>query len=266
MSRSTAGRRAARHGFAAFDDFYREMHGERWEALRRALLAPTCQAELSAPVLGPYFLDEASLIAAQTLSVQPGHRVLDMCAAPGGKSLVLAVALGGEGELVSNERSASRRAHLARVLDEQLPAKHRSTVRVTGLDASVIGLKQPACYDRVLLDAPCSSERHVIASAKHLNAWSPARTRHLSIQAYAMLSSALMACRAGGEILYVTCSISHFENDGVLAKLEKRHGATVEFLDECAPYAEKTVYGSQILPDRAGGRGPAYFALIRKHV
>ena len=95
-----------------------------------------------------------------------GDRVLDMCAAPGGKSLLLAEAMGDAGRLVANELSPTRRAKLKTILEDCLPGEQRKHIQVTGHDATRWGLHEPDHYDRVLLDAPCSSERHVLGKEK----------------------------------------------------------------------------------------------------
>ncbi len=245
-----------------FDAWYGELYGERWPALREALLRDTAAMELHKGLNKPYFLDKASYLAATNLGVLPGERVLDMCAAPGGKTLVLAVALGGAGKLIANDRSAARRERLKRVLTEHLPPASLTAITITSHDATRWGLYEQDIYDRVLLDAPCSSERHILRSAAHLDRWSPARSRHLTHQAYAMLAAAYTAAKPGGVILYSTCALSPLENDGVVEKLLAKRYATIDTVS--AP-GEKTAYGVQITPDRDNGQGPMYIAKLTKH-
>lgn len=92
-----------------FFEYYANLFGPRWESLQKALLGENKPKELQIENATPYFLDEASFFAANALGVLPGMDVLDMCAAPGGKTLVLANALKGEGSLQSNDRSPDRR-------------------------------------------------------------------------------------------------------------------------------------------------------------
>ena len=100
-----------------FDLFYRDIYGDRWNGLKSALLQDVKHMELQiAPDKSTYYLDRASWIAAGTLPVKPGMKVLDMCAAPGGKSLILASALKGTGNLNCNELSPVRRNRLKTVL------------------------------------------------------------------------------------------------------------------------------------------------------
>lgn len=190
--------------------------------------------------------------------------MLDMCAAPGGKSLVLATGLVTSGLLVSNDRSSQRRFRLRRVLDQHLPEDIRCRVTITSHDATKWGLYEQNRYDALLLDAPCSSERHVIQDRKALDQWSPSRTKHLAVQQFAMLAAALEATKIGGYILYSTCSISSKENEEIIQKLDKKRNGRFEEIPVQNPFAENLSHGSIILPDTAEGRGPLYSCLLRR--
>jgi 5-methylcytosine rRNA methyltransferase NSUN4 len=251
-------------GAEGFERFYREMYGVRWPAMKTALLEEPKRIPYSEGLLKPYFLDYGSYLAARAVEPEQGDSILDMCAAPGGKSLILAAALGGKGNLTSNDRSAARRRRLINVLDEHLPAESRRTVRVTGHDAARWCLYEQDAYDKVLLDAPCSSERHLLHSPKHLAGWSPARTRHLAQQAYAFLVSALRTAKPGGILVYSTCTISVRENDEVLAKLFAKYPDAAKIVPVSIEEGSSTAYGRLILPDADGGMGPMYIACLRK--
>lgn len=222
------------------------------------------QVALGFPLLQPYFLDEASKLAADILPVHKGDSVLDMCAAPGGKTLVLATKLAGTGSLVSNDRSATRRARLRTVLEDHLPQELRQNIIVTGHDASRWGLHEQEAYDHVLLDAPCSSERHVLNAPQALGEWSASRPKRLSVQQFAMLAAALEAVKIGGTVLYSTCAIAPIEDEQVIAKLFDKRKDRFELLETDVAFAEKRTYGSIILPDTAEGRGPLYFCHLRR--
>lgn len=224
-----------------------------------------------------YVMDLASIAAPLPLAAhldaceQP--RVLDLCAAPGGKSLVLAELLWAqtptrEACLVINERSRARRARLMRVLADYLPEKIRQCVRVTGHDATRWGLHESNVYDAVLLDAPCSSEGHVLADTKALAEWSLKRVKRLAAQQYAMVVAALTALKPGGLLAYSTCSIARPENDGVIERLLKKKPDLADVLDMPRPdldgaWASSTRFGWQALPDTARF-GPIYGAYLRK--
>jgi len=253
-----------------FETYYRGVFGERWPALRQALLSPGAPEPFSKGLVKPYHLDRASVLAALAPGEVGNRSVLDLCAAPGGKTLVLASSLGPEGRIVANERSSDRRRRLKAVLDEHLPTEVRRRIEVTGHDAARWGVHEPEAYDLVILDAPCSSERHVLRSPAHLAAWSPSRTRRLAQQAYAMLLSALAAAKPGGLVLYSTCALSPLENDEVVARAAERRPGSFEAvpypeaLRTAVPPGETTRFGKQIWPDAAEGMGPIYFALLRK--
>lgn len=251
------------NGAVRFEEYYLNLYKERWAELKKALLLVK-ETQVSIPGLqSPYYVDEASLLTAMLLPVEPGMNVLDMCAAPGGKTLVLATKLNGIGSLTSNDSSPERRTRLRKSISECLSQEQSKIIRVTGFDAASWGVYEKDAYDAILLDAPCSSERHVINDIKHLGIWSPSRPKRLSILQYSMLSSALLAAKHGGYILYSTCSINAGENCDVISKLFLRHPEEIEELD-ISIEGEKLEHGKIILPDKYGGRGPMYACLIRK--
>ena len=210
-----------------------------------------------------YAMDPASVIAACALPLDTASDVLDLCAAPGGKSLILAERAPAHARLVLNDRSPERRLRLKKVLLDHLPEHVRARISVTGLDGRSIGVRKPASFDAVLLDAPCSSEEHVLLDQTALSRWSSTRSERLSRDQYALLAAALLAVRPGGYVLYATCALSPLENDGVVGRLLERgrHAARTEPV--VAELGEATELGWQILPDR-GGCGPMYFSLLRR--
>ncbi len=248
----------------SFDTHYSAIYQERWEGLKEALLQPTNPIAHADGLLQPYFLDEGSLIVASLLPVKPGQTLLDMCAAPGGKSLTLAKALAGEGLLVLNDRSSERRSRLKRVVETHLPPSLREIVKITSHDGRKWGLYEQEFYDGILIDAPCSSERHLLQNPKLLKKWSPSRGKRLAIDQFAFLAAALEAVKIGGYLLYSTCSINPIENEEVLAKLFKRRPSRFSEIPLEVDVGERRPYGYAILPDRAQGMGPLYFALLRR--
>jgi 16S rRNA (cytosine1407-C5)-methyltransferase len=278
-------------GPAAFHAFYRGIYGERWEGLAAAFGSPSRQVGLrvlagggydllpagenretpqdgvpEGAQTGLYYLDAASVAAAASLELPGSGEILDACAAPGGKSLVLAAAMSPECRLVCNELSADRRRRLKAVLDSSLPPEIRSRVYVLGADASSLCLRRPAAYSAILLDAPCSSERHVLADPAALAEWTASRPASLARRQWALLSSAWIMLAPGGSLLYSTCSINPAENDGVVARLVAKHKDELAILPPDFPGAEATEYGAIMLPDRAEGAGPLYACRIRKGV
>ena len=288
---------------ASFDEHYGVVYGERWADLKAALLAgapkisrvnrfaeagesllretperfadwcPECFGSgLNAPASGSpegeslevvYEMDLGSVLVAKALQVGEGMEVLDLCAAPGGKSLILAEELANSGVLVANELSRARRFKLRAILDRYLPPELLQRVKVTGYDGTTFGVKHQECFDRVLVDAPCSAEGHLIRRSDELSRWSPSRTSQLARRQYALLCSALLAVREGGRLVYATCSISPKENDGVIQRLLKRKAGQVTVHPFASPLGEATDWGWQILPDKHGA-GPAYFAVLER--
>ncbi len=252
------------HPTIAFDNYYRSIYLTRWDNLKKSLLIEKQNIEFSTNLVKPYFFDEASLFCANLLDIQKGDNVLDMCAAPGGKTLVIASKLQGTGHLTSNDRSSKRRSRLHNVIKEHLSEEYNSNIKVTGHDATKWGLYEQEVYDKILLDAPCSSERHVLSDPSHLNKWSLNRPKHLSYQQFAMLAAALEAVKINGIILYSTCSITPLENEDVIKKLFKKRDGRFEIINFDSDIAEDREYGKIVLPDKSDNRGPLFFCLIRR--
>ncbi|MBR6296233.1 MAG: RsmB/NOP family class I SAM-dependent RNA methyltransferase [Treponema sp.] len=285
-------------GKEGFIQYYTELYGERWTALESALMEETVHVSLSASDCRPYFMDPASVVAALCFPSSKSTRLLDMCAAPGGKTLVTSFVMENDASLVSNERSPERKNRLAKVVAESLPPEIASRVSVRLGDGATMCKRETEKFNAILLDAPCSSERHVLKDPKYLGEWTPSRIKTLSMEQWALLSSAWRLLEDGGFMLYATCAISRLENDGVLSRLVKKfpgakilsreevsqvfgenleslknHGGKIlpenpgekeismEKIFECA---EKTEYGFHILPDSSGGYGPLFFSAIKK--
>jgi 16S rRNA C967 or C1407 C5-methylase (RsmB/RsmF family) len=234
-----------------------------------------------------YLLDAASLLPVEALAVTPGHKVLDLCAAPGGKSLAILQHLSGAGSLTSNELDPARRRRLRGVLAKYiLPSLTTSErgelgslkLEVTGQDATVS--ISGGEYDRILIDAPCSSERHVLHSAlkavqsgtseglADLLAWNPQKLRRMAKVQKELLRQGLRRLNVDGRLVYATCSISSEENDEVVKSVVagQRWNGRIKVVrakgEERWP-GERTKYGWLVLPDR-GGWGPLYFAILKR--
>jgi 16S rRNA C967 or C1407 C5-methylase (RsmB/RsmF family) len=259
-------------GVKEFDEYFSALYGERWTALRAALGRPGAAVEYGQGLAAPYRLDAASVSAAQALRLPDAGLVLDACAAPGGKTLVLASRLPEGTGILANELSSERRRRLSDVLDAHLPAALRSRVTVSGFDAAAAGARQSerGRFAAILLDAPCSSERHVLASGKALKEWSPARVKFLAQRQWSLLSSCFLLLADGGSLVYATCALSPAENDGPMARLFKKYGESValDILEDesalGAGEAERSAYGVFYAPDRNQGAGPLYIARVRK--
>lgn len=215
-----------------------------------------------------YILDPASVLVATNLRVQPGEKVLDLCAAPGGKSLVLAQSLfrsfHESSELVLNEMSADRRERLKKVIQQYISKEARPQLWIRGKDGTRFGLEVKNYFDAILVDAPCSGERHLIQNEKELKTWKEQRTKFLAQKQYALLCSAWLSLKVGGRLMYSTCSLSPQENDGVIEKfLNKKKDANISHLYYTLANGELTQYGQIYLPDRCDF-GPMYSSLLIK--
>lgn len=251
-------------GKEGFERYYRNMFGKRWENLKTALLEDVKYYELADGLKAPYFLDKASYWAACQLPKLSDGKCLDLCAAPGGKSLVLMTkVLADNTRLDANELSASRRGRLKRVLSESLPEDKLSRVDILAYDGSKMCKKIRNEYERILLDAPCSSERHVLTNIKYLDEWSEARIKNLSIRQWALLSSAFLLLKAEAYLLYCTCALSEIENDCVIDKALAKYPEAELIKIESFENAEETRNGLIFMPDTSS-YGPLYFSLLRK--
>lgn len=268
-------------GAEGFNKYYGQLYGQRWEALKAAFEKENQPVEYK--ILGAeksYFLDSASVLAALCLPLKGGENILDLCAAPGGKTLVLASRMDADAKLSSNERSPERKHRLSVVVDTCLPTEISERVQTSCSDGSTWCTRQTQCFDRILLDAPCSSERHVYNDPKYLKDWSLSRIKTVTTEQWALLSSAYRLLQPEGILLYSTCALCPQENDEMIERLYKKFnkdGAAFELLNPAPdlseiegftkitlPEYEKTKYGYQILPDLSGGAGPIYFSIIKK--
>lgn len=262
-------------GAEGFEAYYSNLFGERWQSIKESFSLEPDYAEWKAGGEKPYFLDSASVRAAVSLPLENAMDILDLCAAPGGKTLVLASNMNSEANLLSNERSPERKNRLANTVRDCLPPEIQERVTVICKDGAQMCLKNEEKFDAILLDAPCSSERHVLADPKYLSEWSPSRIKTLSMAQWALLSSAWRMLRPEGYLLYSTCALSPDENDNVVAKLLKKFDNAKlcepkislnykNFTQSELPEYEKTEFGAHVLPDKAGGAGPLYFCLLQK--
>jgi 16S rRNA (cytosine1407-C5)-methyltransferase len=256
-------------GAGEFDAYYQNLYSRRWPRLRESLLAAPESVPYGEGLRKPYLMDGASILAARTLRLPQGEDgravLLDACAAPGGKSLVTASRMGAL-RLLANEFSGERRRRLSLVLDEHLEEDRRKQVTLSGFDASAQGARRSEWgrFAGILLDAPCSSERHVIRNKRALGEWTAARPRSLAKRQWALLSAAFLLLRPGASLVYATCALSAEENDPVMERLFAKYGAAAIPDPPDFPEGEETRWGRLILPDRCNGMGPMYVARIRK--
>jgi 16S rRNA (cytosine967-C5)-methyltransferase len=156
----------------------------------------------------------SSQAVARAVDPQPGERVLDLCAAPGGKSTHLAALMGNEGEIVSVEHHAGRAAGLQRTCDRM----GASIVRIDVADAATPRTDGP--FDRVLVDPPCSGLGTLQARPDLRWRMTPERIAGLLDEQRRILAAAAGAVRPGGLLVWSTCTLNPAENEGVVTGLQ----------------------------------------------
>uniref|UniRef100_K7F5J7 5-cytosine rRNA methyltransferase NSUN4 n=1 Tax=Pelodiscus sinensis TaxID=13735 RepID=K7F5J7_PELSI len=225
-----------------------------------------------------YLLDAASLLPVLALNVQPGDLVLDLCAAPGGKTLAL-LQTGCCRQLAANDISASRSSRLRRVLSSYLPKSLSAGVRITSWDGRNWGDLEGDTYNRVLVDVPCTTDRHSVMEEDN-NIFSRLRSKErqmLPMLQMQLLLAGLLAARPGGEVMYSTCSLSQLQNEYVveraveIAEIEHNIRVRVEdlsyvrrlFQDTFSFFADCRL-GELVLPHLTANFGPMYFCKLRR--
>ena len=168
-----------------------------------------------------YRQNASSLIPVLALDPQPGEVILDACAAPGGKTVFIAERMKNKGTLIANDLSLSRRQRLKQVLKTY---QLEDFATMCGVHGGVLFQKYPTGFDKILLDAPCSSEKHVYTNEKYLNQWSYKRIQELKKQQFFLLKRLWYALRPGGRLVYSTCAITPEENEGVITLFLKKFG------------------------------------------
>jgi NOL1/NOP2/sun family putative RNA methylase len=164
---------------------------------------------------GLYYLqDPAAMAVAELVNPQPGERILDLAAAPGGKSTHLASMLRNQGTLVANE------IHPRRVwaLVENLERWGMTNSVIMNEHPDRIVHQLPEFFDRVLVDAPCSGEALFRRSPEARLEWSPEHVQSCALRQSEILNSASALVRPGGYLVYVTCTFNAHENESVVAR------------------------------------------------
>lgn len=213
---------------------------------------------------GLYYLQEPSAMTpAALLLIEEGDRVLDLCAAPGGKATELGARLRGKGILVANDISASR----ARGLLKNIELQGIANCYVTAETPEKLAEYYPEAFDKILVDAPCSGEGMFRKEPALIKSWlerGPATYHAIQKE---IMASAIRMLRPGGLLLYSTCTFSYEEDEATiedvlkqypemkLMDLSKEHG----FREELQPY-EQCV---RIYPHLVDGEGH-FLALLQK--
>ncbi len=169
---------------------------------------------------GAYYMQEPSAASAVTiLNPQPNEWVLDLCAAPGGKSTQIATELQGKGLLWSNEYVASR----AKILQQNLERCGVRNAVVSNRDTAVLCEGLSGLFDAVLVDAPCSGEGMFRKEPQALSEWSMDNILLCARRQKDILDNASKAVKPGGRLVYSTCTFAPEENEGVVAHFLSTH-------------------------------------------
>ena len=168
---------------------------------------------------GLYYIQEPSAMSAAALAdVQPGEYVLDLCAAPGGKSTQLASALQGQGLLVANEIHPAR----AKILSQNIERMGVRNALVTNETPQSLALRFPAFFDRIIVDAPCSGEGMFFKEEQALIHWSPENVQMCASRQDEILEEAAKMLAPGGTLVYSTCTFAPEEDEGQHGTLSER--------------------------------------------
>jgi 16S rRNA (cytosine1407-C5)-methyltransferase len=184
---------------------------------------------------GLYIQAASSMLAAHALQVEPEMRVLDLCAAPGSKTSQIAALMENRGMLVANDRSRKRLYRLREILQRQ----GATNVEVICGPGERLGQTHSNCFDRVLVDAPCSGEgRFRLDKPIRITRWNMQEIRGLAKLQEQLLIAALRCVRVGGLVVYSTCTFAPEENEMVLEKVLRKKNidaSVVELPKELMP-------------------------------
>ena len=208
---------------------------------------------------GVYYLQEASAMApVALLDPQPGERVCDLCAAPGGKTTQIAGRMAGEGFLLCNEINPKR----AKILSRNIERMAVANALVTNEHPANLAKKYPGFFDRVLVDAPCSGEGMFRKEEAAVTDWSQETVEMCARRQAEILHSAAELVRPGGRLVYSTCTFAPEEDEMSVAAFLGEHP---EFEPECleAPWFVSVENGGhRMWPHKLLGEG--HFAAVLK--
>lgn len=165
---------------------------------------------------GLYYIQEPSAMSAvELLNPGPGQTVLDLAAAPGGKTTQIAAKMKGEGLLISNEIHPQR----ARILAENVERMGIRGTVVTNAAPADLSSRFPLTFDRIMLDAPCSGEGMFRKDPDAVTEWSPDAVELCAARQWDILHDAVAMLKPGGKLAYSTCTFNRRENEETIARL-----------------------------------------------
>ncbi len=197
--------------------------------------------------------------AAALLDSQPGERICDLCAAPGGKATQIAGRMQGRGFLLCNEYHPQR----AKILSRNTERLGVANALVTNESPAALAKKYPGFFHRVLVDAPCSGEGMFRKEEAAVTDWSVETVQHCAQRQREILHSAAELVAPGGRLVYSTCTFAPEENDQTVEAFLESHP---EFSPEAAEAPWFTPAGEgafRLWPHRLLGEGH-FAAVLRK--
>ena len=221
---------------------------------------------------GVYYIQEPSAMApAEYLEAKPGERILDLCAAPGGKSTQIGAALNGEGLLISNEIHPAR----AKILSENIERMGIRNAIVTNETPEHLSEIFVEYFDRILVDAPCSGEGMFRKNEDAMTEWSKENVMLCAERQDGILSHAASMLRPGGQLVYSTCTFAPEENEGSISRflekhpefsivaVEKKDGMSAGVPEWISRPADGIGHTIRLWPHRLKGEGH-YLAVLKK--
>ena len=209
---------------------------------------------------GVYYIQEPSAMApVHFLNPRPGETILDLCAAPGGKSPQIGSKMNGQGLLLTNEIHPQR----AKILSENIERMGISNAIVCNETPQRLADRFEAFFDKILVDAPCSGEGMVRKNDDARNEWSPANVELCAKRQDEILECAANMLKSGGTIVFSTCTFSEEENEGSIRRFLESHP---EFEVQNVPLydgMEQSEWGIRLWPHKIKGEGH-FLSVLKK--
>lgn len=205
---------------------------------------------------GAFYSQEPSAsVPVELLNPKPGDLVLDMCAAPGGKTTQIASKLKGEGLVICNEVVKSR----ANILLSNVERMGIANAVVTSSYPEKFAEILPEFFDKIVVDAPCSGEGMFRKNSEAITEWSPEHVTSCAVRQLAILNDAAVCLKKGGTLVYSTCTFSYEENEGVITEFLKTH-PDFELVPVNMEYAHSGLNGMPVVRIYPMDGGEGHFA------
>ena len=220
---------------------------------------------------GAYYIQEPSAMAAAALAdPKPYEKVLDLCAAPGGKTTHLAGRMNGKGILIANEIHPSR----ANILSQSVERMGIQNAVVLNETPARLAERFEGYFDCILVDAPCSGEGMFRKDDVAIEEWTEEMPKMCAQRQSEILDEAVKMLKSGGRLIYSTCTFAPEENEGTVGSFLMRH-SEMEIVKKDAPWFScgnpewvengnpDTAYTFRLFPHKLSGEGH-FVAVMRK--